>query len=109
MRAEKTSLDRRIKEVTDELNRYPYKLGLVYVTVADDAQAISIQHDLETRARQSGENRLIIALVRSPFTDDMRKQWLNSITKADMMPAGMTPKPLLSFNAGLPMQPMEGK
>lgn len=82
--AEKTSLDRRIKEVTDELNRYPYKLGLVYVTVADDAQAISIQHDLETRARQSGENRLIIALVRSPFTDDMRKQWLNSITKADM-------------------------
>ncbi len=82
--AEKASLDKRIKEVTDELDKYPYKLGLVYVTVADDAQAISIQHDLETRVQQSGENRLIIALVRSPFTDDMRKQWLTSLTKADM-------------------------
>ncbi len=82
--AEKTSLDKRIKEVTDDLDKYPYKLGLVYVTVADDAQAISIQHDLETRARESDNNRLIIALVRSPFTDDMRKQWLTNLTKADM-------------------------
>lgn len=82
--AEKASLDKRIKEVTDDLDKYPYKLGLVYVTVVDDAQAISIQHDLETRAQQSGENRLIIVLVRSPFTDDMRKQWLTSLTKADM-------------------------
>ena len=82
--AEKASLDKRIKEVTDDLDKYPYKLGLVYVTVVDDAQAISIQHDLETRAQQSGENRLIIVLVRSPFTDDMRKKWLTSLTKADM-------------------------
>jgi hypothetical protein len=82
--AEKASLDKRIKEVTDELDKYPYKLGLVYVTVVDDAQAISIQHDLENRARQSGENRLIIALVRSPFSDSMRKQWLTALTNAEM-------------------------
>ncbi len=82
--AEKSSLDTRIKEVTDDLEKYPYKLGLVYVTVTDDAQANSIQHDLKIRTQQSEENRLIIALVRSPFTDDMRKQWLTSLTKADM-------------------------
>ncbi len=82
--AEKISLDKRIKEVTDELDKYPYKLGLLYVTVADDAQAIAIQPDLETRAQQFGDNRLIIALVRAPFTDDMRKQWLTSLTKAEM-------------------------
>lgn len=82
--AEKTSMDKRIKEVIDDLEKNPHKLGLVYVAVKDDAQAISIQHDLETRAQQSGEDRLIITLVRSPFTDDMRKQWLTAITKADM-------------------------
>ncbi len=82
--AEKTSMDKRMKEVTDDLEKNPHKLGLVYVTVKDDAQALSIQHDLETRAQESGEDRLIIALVRSPLTDDIRKQWLTSVTKVDM-------------------------
>lgn len=82
--AEKASMDKRIKEVTDDLDKNPHKLGLVYVTVESDTQAISVQHDLETRAQESGEDRLTIALVRSPFTNDMRKQWLTSVTKADM-------------------------
>ncbi len=82
--AEDRSLDSRIKEVTDELEKYPYKLGLVYVTVASEIQAISIQSELEERARRSGEDRLVIALVRDPFTDSMRGQLLTSITKADM-------------------------
>ena len=82
--AEKSSMDKRIKEVTDDLDKNPHKLGLVYVTVCDDAQAISIQHDLETRAQQSGYDRLIIALVRNAFTDEMRKQWLTAITKSEM-------------------------
>ena len=82
--AEKTSMDKRVKEVTDDLDKNPHKLGVVYVTVKDDSQAISIQHDLETRALESGTDRLIFVLVRSPFTDEMRKQWLTSITKEDM-------------------------
>ena len=82
--AEKTSLDKRIEEVKDELDKHPYKLGLVYVTVCNDAQAISIQRELEQRAQQSDCDRLIIALVKTPFTDEMRKQWLTAVTKADM-------------------------
>ena len=82
--AEKTSMDKRVKEVTDDLDKNPHKLGVVYVTVKDDSQAISIQHDLETRALESGTDRLIFVLVRSPFTDEMRKQWLTSVTKEDM-------------------------
>lgn len=82
--AEKTSMDKRIKEVTDDLDKNPHKLGLIYVAVCDEAQDISVQHDLEMRAQTSGYDRLIIALVRTPFTDEMRKQWLTAITKADM-------------------------
>ena len=82
--AETTSLDKRIREVTDELDKYPFKLGVVYVTVKDDAQGLAIQHDLQTRAAQSDNKRLIIVLVRHPFTDEMRKSWLTSITKAEM-------------------------
>ena len=82
--AEKTSMDKRIGEVLDELGKYPYKLGIVYVTVKDDAQANAIQQDIERRAHDSGQKRLIIALVRQPFTDEMRKQWLTSLTKDEM-------------------------
>lgn len=82
--AETLSLDKRIKDVTDELEKYPHKLGLVYVTVESDAQALSIQHDLETRAQNSGNDRLILALVRTPFTAESRKQWLTAMTKGDM-------------------------
>ena len=82
--AEKASMDKRIGEVLDELEKYPYKLGIVYVTVKDDAQANAIQQDIERRAQDSGQRRLIIALVRHPFTDEMRKQWLTSLTKDEM-------------------------
>ncbi len=82
--AEKISLDKRVREVTDELDKYPYKLGLVYVTVDSDAQAASIIHDLETRTRESENDRLVFALVRTPFTNEERNKWLTAITKADM-------------------------
>ena len=82
--AETLSMDKRIKEVTDELDKNPYKLGVVYVAVKDDAQALAIQQDLQNRAAGSSESRLVIALMRQAFTDDMRRQWLTSLTKAEM-------------------------
>ncbi len=82
--AERSSMDKRIKEVTDELEKYPYKLGLVYVTVDSDQQAMAIQHELEDRARLSENDRLILALVRTPFDDKMREQWLTALTRAEM-------------------------
>lgn len=82
--ADDISLNKRIQEVTDELEKYPHKLGLVYVIVDSDAKALSVQHELETRAQNADNDRLILALVRTPFTEDMRKQWLTAITKQDM-------------------------
>lgn len=85
--AETSSIKARQDEIQKELNKYPYKLGLLIVTVRDDAQYMSIQSDLASRAAQSGEPRLVIALVKTPFTDDKRKQWLTSLTKQEMASA----------------------
>lgn len=82
--AETTSIEKRLREVTDELDKYPYKLGILFVSVKDEAQALSIQQSLATKAADLKEKRLTIALVRTPFTDEMRKSWLTSITKAEM-------------------------
>lgn len=86
--AETLSIKTRLEEIKKELDKCPYKLGLLIVTVRDDAQYMSIQKDLENHAALSGEPRLIIALVKTPFTDEKRKQWLTSITKQELASAG---------------------
>lgn len=82
--AETNSIKTRQEEIQKELDKCPYKLGLLIVTVRDDAQYMSIQSELAKRAAASGEPRLIIALVKTAFTDEKRKQWLTSLTKQEM-------------------------
>ena len=41
--AESLSIKNRLEEINKELNKAPYKLGLLLVTVKDDAQSLSIQ------------------------------------------------------------------
>lgn len=81
--AETLSIKNRLDEIQKELDRFPYKLGLLLVTVKDDTQALSIQAELERQA-QDGNERLIIALIRLAFTDDKRKEWLTRMTRMEM-------------------------
>ena len=78
--AEALSIKNRLDEIQKELDRFPYKLGLLLVTVKDDTQALSIQAELE-RLAQQGDERLIVALVKTAFTDEKRKEWLTRLTK----------------------------
>ena len=81
--AETLSIKNRCDEIQKDLDRYPYKLGLLLVTVKDDIQALSIQRDLEKLA-QDGDERLIVALIKTAFTDEKRKEWLIRIVKQEL-------------------------
>lgn len=81
--AETLSIKNRLDEIQKELDKAPYKLGLLLVTVKDDTQALSIQGELERLARD-GDERLIIALIRTAFTDEKRKEWLTRMTRMEM-------------------------
>lgn len=85
--AETNSINTRLAEVTKELEKSPYKLGLLLVTVNSEAQGVSIQSMLQNKAIETDEPRLIIALVREPFTDEKRTKWLTAITKQEMASA----------------------
>ena len=74
-------------EIQKELEKSPYKLGLLLVTVQSDAQAVSIQSSLQSLDIEANEPRLTIALVKEPLTDDKRKKWLTAITKQEMASA----------------------
>ena len=81
--AETLSIRNRLDEIKKELEKAPYKLGLLLVTVKDDTQALSIQADLERYAHENDE-RVVIALIKSAFTDEKRKEWLTRMTKAEL-------------------------
>lgn len=82
--AETNSIKSRLEEIIKDLDKSPYKLGLLVVIVKDDNQYLSIQEDLKKRVFDLDEPRLTIALVKKPLTEEIRKKWLNAITKQDM-------------------------
>lgn len=85
--AETNSIKTRLTEIMKELEKYPYKLGLLLVSVQSDAQSVSIQTTLQQMAIDANEPRLIIALVKEPLTDEKRTKWLTAITKQEMASA----------------------
>ena len=85
--AETRSINERLDEIMKELFKSPYKLGLLLVTVNSDAQGVSIQSMLQSKIQEMNEPRLTIALVREPFTDEKRKNWLTALTKQEMASA----------------------
>ena len=85
--AETNSIKTRLAEIMKELEKSPYKLGLLLVAVQSDAQAVSIQTTLQQMAIDAKEPRLIIALVKEPLTDEKRTKGLTAITKQEMASA----------------------
>lgn len=81
--AETLSIKSRLEEIHKELDKFPYKLGLLVVTVRDENQYLAIQSDVASRIVDANEPRLTIALLRTPFSEEQRKKWLTSLTKQE--------------------------
>ena len=82
--AETNSITGRLNEIKKELERFPYKIGILLVTVQNDNQYMSVQSQLAEIAATSEEPRLVIAVLKNAFTEDARKKWLESITNNEL-------------------------
>lgn len=82
--AEVKSINARLDEITKDLEKHPYKLGLLIVTVASEQQANTVQADLKKRAAELDEARLTIALDKAPLTEEKRREWLKLITQQEL-------------------------
>lgn len=81
--AEKLSIENRLKEIQDDLAKNPYKLGVLLVTVQSEQQFIATQSTLVSIASECNP-RITIALIKKPFTDDLKKNWLSKYTRWKM-------------------------
>lgn len=72
---EKTTLNTRLQEVQDILEKRPYMVGMLVVAPAEASQFVSLQDQLRTIAQQDTTERLVVVLVKTPFTQEQLSKW----------------------------------
>lgn len=82
--AETNSLNLRSKELTDELEKYVYKIGILVVVITEASQYASLQAKLKEMAIADKTGRLIICLAREPLTDERIDRWHRAITNKEL-------------------------
>lgn len=82
--SETNSLTARLGEVKNELQKYPYKIGILVVTVSEASEYTSFQAKIKQLASQSDSKRLVIAMLRQPCTTDLLDSWHKAVTHKEL-------------------------
>lgn len=81
---ETNSLMTRLGEVKKELERYPYKIGLLVVTISEVSEYTSFQAKIKKLASEDDSKRLVIAMLREPCTAILLDRWHRAITHREL-------------------------
>jgi predicted MPP superfamily phosphohydrolase len=81
---ETNSFNVRLGEVRKELQKYPYKIGMLVVSTADASEYASFQSKVRQVAAEDDSKRLVIALLREPCADDVLDRWREAITHMEL-------------------------
>lgn len=79
-----SSTDLRFKEVQAELKKYPYKYGILVITISEQSQFASMQDRVKSLAAQDTTGRMAIYLMKSPLTDGDLDRWYNAMTHSEL-------------------------
>ena len=82
--SETNSLTVRLGEVNKELQKYPYKIGILVVTVSEASEYTSFQAKIKQFAAENDNKRLVIAMLREPCTADLLDRWHKAITHKEL-------------------------
>lgn len=82
--SETSSLTARLGEVKKELQKYPYKIGILVVTVSEASEYTSFQTKIKQYASDDDSKRLVIAMLREPCTSDLIDRWHKAITHKEL-------------------------
>lgn len=82
--SETSSLTARLGEVKKELQKFPYKIGILVVTVSEASEYTSLQVKIKQLASEDDSKRLVIAMLREPCTADIIDRWHKSVTHKDL-------------------------
>lgn len=82
--SETNSLSARLGEVKKEIQKFPYKIGILVVTVSEASEYTSFQGKIKQLASEDDSKRLVIAMLREPCTADIMDRWHKAITHKEL-------------------------
>lgn len=82
--SETSSLTARLGEVKKELQKFPYKIGILVVTVSEASEYTSFQSKIKQLASEDDCKRLVIAMLREPCTADIIDRWHKAVTHKEL-------------------------
>jgi hypothetical protein len=82
--SEANSLTARLGEVKKELQKYPYKVGILVVTVSEANEYTSFQAKIKQLAAEDDSKRLVITMLREPCTAELLDRWYKATTHREL-------------------------
>ncbi|SHI41932.1 hypothetical protein [Parasporobacterium paucivorans] len=82
--SETTSLSARLGEIKKELQKFPYKIGILVVVVSEASEYTRFQTKIKQIAAEDDSNRLVVTLLREPCTAEIIDRWHKAITHKEL-------------------------
>ena len=82
--SETTSLSARLGEVKDELQKSPYKIGILVVSIATAGEYEIFKAQIKKIAEEDDSRRLVVALLKEPCTEDTLDRWHRAMTHKEL-------------------------
>lgn len=82
--AETLSIDNRFGEIQAEIQKNPYKFGILVIAISEASQFSSLQAKVKDLASSDKTGRFAVYLLKSPLTDDHLDRWYNAMTHSEL-------------------------
>lgn len=82
--SEKNSWKNRLEELQTELNKSPYKIGILVFVTAESKEYSLMQSQLKVITEQDETHRLIVCMVKEPLKADSLNRWHRAITHKEL-------------------------
>lgn len=79
-----TSLSLRYEEVEAELEKAPYKLGLISVVLSDSSHFAAVEQKVKSYLNDEKTGRMGFCIIKKPLTDDDLDDWYRSKTHYEL-------------------------
>lgn len=81
---ELSSFNSRFEEVESDLERAPYKLGLICVVLSESSHFAAVEHNIKNSLSEDRTGRLAFCILKNPLTDGTMDDWYRTKTHYEL-------------------------
>ncbi|MDR0286298.1 MAG: hypothetical protein LBI03_01100, partial [Clostridiales bacterium] len=82
--SETQSFELRLNDINTELDKNPYKLGFLTITVSESAKYVPTQAKARELAEKDTTGRLLIVVLKEALTEEIIDSWIRELTYKEL-------------------------